>query len=464
MRFGPNRIAINTNEGLQKIYGTSAHTQKSRKFYGVFGEVFHGDSSLTTIDHQRHVRKKKAVSTALADANVKKMEELILKNVRVLLSRIGERRNEKTGQTFPASTEFWSDPKNMTTWCDYFSFDIMGDICFQGSFEMLSKPDNRYILDVLPLGVNGLNMTGHMPWIIKLPIGKLLFSGLQKDMEKYAQFAQDMSDKRLARESEGNVPYTDVYSFLLAANKDNKDESRPLFTPEDLVGESSLLITGGSDTTATAIQSTIFYLCHNLEKLTKAQKEIRPLFSQVEDIRAGPLLHSCKYIRACIDEAMRMSPGVPGLNPREVLQGGTMIEGIYFPEGTDLGTCHYAIHHNEGYYPDSFSYKPERWIAGSAPGITEDSVALCHSALCPFSLGSRGCVGKSVAYKEMMVVIGRMLWMYEMRLAEGSHNGEGDPSLDPETGRHRQHELQMKDMFVSKSDGPMVQYKLRSIQ
>lgn len=155
-----------------------------------------------------------------------------------------------------------------------------------------------------------------------------------------------------------------------------------------------------------------------------------------------------------------MSPGVPGLLPREVQPGGLSISGQYFPTGTDMGVPHYVIHHNEAYYPDSFAYKPERWIVDSESGISAESVALAQSAFCPFSIGPRGCVGRSLAMKEIMIVVARLVYIYEMRISEGSNLGEGAQGLGE--GRRRKGELQLRDLFVAKSDGPMVEFRTRA--
>ncbi|KAK7733126.1 hypothetical protein SLS53_008314 [Cytospora paraplurivora] len=337
----------------------------------------------------------------------------------------------------------------MTQLADYLSFDIMGDICFSSPFGMLDKPDNRYVLDVLPQGVNGLNMSGWMPSILRLKLGHILFAKLNQDMKRYEAFANQQSRKRLAMGDEAEMP--DVYSHLLKANRASKD--RPLFTDHDLVGESSLLITGGSDTTATAISATFFYLLHNPEAYEQLQAEVHSRFNSINEIVGGAALSSCRWLRACIDEAMRMSPGVPGLLPRQALAGGVEIAGHVFAEGVDLGVCHYAIHHNEAYYPDSFHYRPERWLEGG-------DNSLVHAAFCPFSIGPRGCVGKSMAIKELMITIARVVWLYEARLCpEDEKRGAGGELKG--YGRHRVGEYQLCDMFVSKTDGPVVQFRRR---
>lgn len=80
------------------------------------------------------------------------MEEHVLNNVRrfwrVVGSGGGDEREEGR----------WSSPKDMTRWAGCLTFDIMGDICFSHSFEMLEREENRYILDALPKGVQGLNI------------------------------------------------------------------------------------------------------------------------------------------------------------------------------------------------------------------------------------------------------------------------------------------------------------------
>lgn len=215
----------------------------------------------------------------------------------------------------------------------------------------------------------------------------------------------------------------------------------------------------GSDTSAVAISSTIFYLLHTRTTLEQLTYEIRSTFDSVEAIRAGALLNSCYYLRACIDEAMRFSPPSGGILSREVLDGGINVDGHHFPKGIEIGTPHYALHHNENYFPDSFTYKPNRWLVGSETGITAESVELARSAFCAFSTGPRGCLGKGLAYREISITIARMVWLYDMRLAQASTIGEGDPTF--EEGRRRPWEYQLKDTFASKAHGPMIELSTR---
>lgn len=229
-------------------------------------------------------------------------------------------------------------------------------------------------------------------------------------------------------------------------------------------------IIAGSDTTSTAMSATLFYLVRNPTALAKATEEVRRTFGDVEEIAQGPALNSCAYLRACIDEAMRMSPSVGGIAPREVLAGGMSVDGEHIPEGTVLGVPHYTVHHNPAYYPRPFTYVPERWLAGSerkeeqavATTVSDRDVALAQSAFCPFSIGPRGCIGKGLAYAEMMTAIARTLYLYDLRRAVGVPDpAEGHP--DREWGRHRVDEFQLIDQFTSLKDGPMVEFRRRDM-
>jgi cytochrome P450 len=248
----------------------------------------------------------------------------------------------------------------------------------------------------------------------------------------------------------------DFFYYLLNA----KDpETGKGFNNDELWGESNLFIIAGSDTTSTALAASFFYLVHNPNALKKASEEVRKTFASFDDIVHGADLSSCTFLRACIDEAMRLSPPVSGALPRRVLQGGFTVDGHFVPEGIDVCVPHYAIHHNPEYFPLPFSYKPERWLKDAAPGDMTTHLDAAHSAFCPFSVGPRGCIGKGLAYVELTVTLARVLWQFDVRLAPGTSVGEGRADL--EDGRQRVEEYQLKDTFTSIKDGPLVQFKNR---
>lgn len=242
----------------------------------------------------------------------------------------------------------------------------------------------------------------------------------------------------------------------------------------------------GSDTTSTALSATLFYLTHNPTTLQTLTTSIRHTFPTLSSIRSGPLLTQSTYLRACLDEALRLSPPVGGLLPREVLPGGLVVDGRRFAAGTVVGVPVYALHHREACFVEPWAFRPGRWLVGCGEGGkgggdqtgkegegegegTASSVAGAREAFCPFSVGPRGCVGKGMAYLELAVALARVVWLFDLRLARGGGGGEGEGSgvclgegnPEAEWGRHRRGEYQLFDAFVAMKDGPLVEFRAR---
>lgn len=155
-----------------------------------------------------------------------------------------------------------------------------------------------------------------------------------------------------------------------------------------------------------------------------------------------------------------MSPPVGAVLPRTVLPGGLELLERHIPAGIDVGCPIYALQHNNEYVSNSFVYNPSRWIAGEAQ-VTGDSLERLHSVFNPFSVGPRACIGKPMAYLELMLTLARLVLTFDMKLPEGElrHIGEGGPQRVP--GRRRVGEFQMVDNFVSEKEGLFALFKRR---
>lgn len=238
----------------------------------------------------------------------------------------------------------------------------------------------------------------------------------------------------------------DFFYYLLNA----KDaETGKGFTTKELWGEANVLMIAGSDTTATALSSTLFHLCKTPSALSKLQSELYAAFPTASSITPGKPLSDCHYLKACIDEAMRMAPPVPGLLPREVITPCT-IDGLEIPAGTIIGVPIFGIHHNPAYFPDPFTYTPERWLHDS----DEEALERALSAFNPFSIGARGCIGKSVAYMELRLAIAKLVWGFDVKALPTEGKAElWREAFHPVVGGYR-----LMDHFTCKKEGPVVEF------
>lgn len=307
-----------------------------------------------------------------------------------------------------------------------------------------------------------------MPEIVTFRLHKIFFQNLIAGIARFTSLSASTFQWRFAQEN-----CNDVFSALLQARDEKTGRG---FSTDQLISEAGLLTIAGSDTTVSATTAIFFYLSHYPSCRSRLEKEIRSTFASIEDIRIGTQLASCHYLLACIEETLRLSPPVGSTLMREVLPGGLTVDGEWFPPGTDIAVPHYALHHDEQYYPDPFTFKPQRWLSKDSsetidvgldletPNDAQDKASsspesLAASAFTAFGVGRTSCIGKYLAYQEISLVVARTLWGFDMRLEPGSTLGEGSKKLG--TGRQRRKEFQTWDRFVSMHEGPVLQFKRR---
>lgn len=186
--------------------------------------------------------------------------------------------------------------------------------------------------------------------------------------------------------------------------------------------------------------------------------EIRSKFHNNSDIHSGPVLASCRYLRACIDETLRITPPVSGTLWRELysdeLDTPLVVDSHVVPSGTQVGVCTYSLHHNEKYFAEPYSFYPERWLVDD-----EVQLRLMNSAFCPFSIGPRSCAGKAMAYLEASLVIAKTIWAFDFQLQPGGESGGGAHTKSQ--GRRREDEFQLYDIFAAMHVGPELNFTPR---
>lgn len=157
-----------------------------------------------------------------------------------------------------------------------------------------------------------------------------------------------------------------------------------------------------------------------------------------------------------------MSPPVPGILWRQQDPNDNqplVIDGHVVPRGTLFGVSAYAIHHNKAYFPDSYSFRPERWLETSST-TPENQTARkpIYDAFTTFSHGSRSCAGKAMAYLESSTAIAKTLWHFNFESAPEELGEVGAGT----TGREGPGEFQLEDIFTTRHTSPYLVFHPRS--
>ena len=204
----------------------------------------------------------------------------------------------------------------------------------------------------------------------------------------------------------------------------------------------------------------MFYLARYPKCYERLLAEVRETFADSADIHSGPAMDSCRFLDACIKEGLRMSPPTGGAPWRQIETDCLVVDGHIIPKGCDVATCIYSIHHNEKYFPNSYEFRPERWLQED-PSQDPETAA---SAWTPFMLGSRVCLGRNLAMMQVTDIMALLVWNLDFRLPQDrslARIGEGVEGA--RNGRHRMLEFQMYDHITSSVEGPYLEFRRRAV-
>ncbi len=342
----------------------------------------------------------------------------------------------------------------------YLSFDIMADVVFGAHYNLLQDPRFRYVVDCIDVSNVRMSFLIQIPQFAKLKLDKYLFPAAIAARNRFIKFVTRTVRERLGKISPTSPSLApenaDVFANLAAAKDPETGES---FTLNEIAAESTTLIVAGADTSSVAFAAILFYLADNKSAYERAAAEVRAAFRSREEIAMGAALASCSYLYACINEAMRMSPPVGLALWREVVADNMVLDGQPVVKGCDVGVPLYTIHHNPRYYEEPFEYRPNRWLVDDGTG----SVDRARAAFNPFSVGTRSCLGKSLATTEMALTAATVLFMGDFRFAEGEKGMVGRGRRDGPLGRHRENEYQLFDHVTGQKNGPFLQFSRREV-
>lgn len=447
LRIAPNAITFNTLTALQTIHAKDSNVFKGDEFYGLLdGGAEGGRSIMMTEKASDHAARRRVLDKALPP------REQAFRMLNDMAKLFAFTAFMQAG----GKPKGWSKSVDISLIATWYSFDLITATAFGQSLNMLRNEEYRWAPGCLRTASIFLYWGGYSPfflsfyrWLLGTRITSFLRLETIIQTQKYLEFADYMfckREERMAAEKEEVVSSTrsstrsDIFRHLL---------STKLYSSLDLRADSSLLIAAGSDAIRLTIAATIFYWLKNPSVYETAASEILSVPSPEEITDAQ--LSSLHYLRACIDESMRLSPPKAGSLPREVLAGGIVVDGVYVPKGATVGVSVYALHHDPEIYPDPYAYRPERWLEGKEERRMKE-------AFCPFLKGPRACPGKTVAYFAIELALFHLVHRYDVRLSAA----DGKEEMMPKGLRWREDEYQFNDWILGFADGPIVELQERT--
>lgn len=189
--------------------------------------------------------------------------------------------------------------------------------------------------------LNVLKQTAALNQVRRFGISlKLMAPLLTKEMiearEMFFNTASGAVKARLAREDEtDNAPRDpkkrqDIIGLML---RDIKNSER--LTEPEITANSILIVGGGAETTSTCLSGTFYHLCKTPRVMEKLKTQIRNEFASSDDITIQAV-NNMDYLKATIDESLRIFPVASYITPRTTPSGGHVIAGDVVPGNVGL--------------------------------------------------------------------------------------------------------------------------------
>ncbi|KAL6652438.1 hypothetical protein ACP70R_011363 [Stipagrostis hirtigluma subsp. patula] len=232
---------------------------------------------------------------------------------------------------------------------------------------------------------------------------------LGKMFDRFLEHVLEEHNKRRRQEGETFVA-KDMVDLLLQLADDPKLE-----VPIERDGVKAFileLITGGTHTSAVAIEWAMSELLRNPRVLAKATEELDRVVGRGRLVAEGDI-PCLPYLEAIVKEAMRLHPAVPMLVP-QVSREPTSVEGYDTPTGTRVFINVWAISRDPEVWGDTaMEFRPERFIGSSVDVKGQDMELL------PFGLGRRMCPAHNLGLKTVQLTLANLLHAFTWRLPDG---------------------------------------------
>ncbi|KAK0702761.1 cytochrome P450 [Lasiosphaeris hirsuta] len=293
----------------------------------------------------------------------------------------------------------------------FYTLDVVTSVTFGRPFGFLHKDgDVEKYLETTEAMTPMFGVLGTLPWLVYVihawPLNKMMpGEGDKVGFGRLMKFASDQVQDRIESSNPGLAH--DIIS----------DYMRNGVEPEDVVQECITLAVAGSETTSVALRMALLAILTTPSAYNKLQSEIDKFYTNKEAADTSIISYTdtrnLPYLQAVIREALRLWPPSAGLFTKEVPRSGDTIHGYYLPPRTEVGQCVYSI----GRLPriwgtDHDVFRPERWLEASPEKLEEMQAAVDLV----FSSGKYICLGKHVAWMELMKFFVEVLRRYDIAI------------------------------------------------
>lgn len=408
-RIGPRMLITSDPDLLRRMNAARSDFTRSQLYQSL---KFHPDEEniLSLLDDGEHAEMRRRLAPGYAGRDNDTMEsdidQMLLRMLRLL--------DDKYVSSPQTGCFRRVDLSEVTS---YFTLDTLAQISWGQPFGFMEANDDFFgYVENMDKWLPAALVFGICPellQIMKIPLVKAMLPKATdpRGLGPIMGFAYKHVDERLGDKP---VERRDMLGSFVKQG----------LTRRQLEAELITQVSAGSDTTASALRTTLHFICTNPRVLARLLREIEAAIAAGKISR--PVIRDAEarqlpYLQACIKEGLRMYPPLTALLAKQVPPKGAkiMVNGreCFAPPGTSIAHNAWGAMRVAAIFGDDVEmFRPERWLARDGGADEQarlarmnDTVGLC------FGYGRYGCLGRGVAIMEINKVLVETLLRYELQ-------------------------------------------------
>ncbi|XP_054160060.1 cytochrome P450 3A11-like, partial [Oppia nitens] len=429
-------LSVADPELIKQILVKDFHLFRNRRDNGSRHPIITKNLFAARDDHWKRVRA--IASPTFSSGKMRKMYALIRECCLDFIKHIDNQLVDTTGAVDSGSGGQVELKKLMGN----YTMDVIARCAFATKTNTYSQPDNEFTTratKAFTTPIWRMLLLGALPSrLFQLTAARKLVIGAD-----HSKFFIDVSRNLInQRKANQQLKYNDFLQLLMDverpdnANVENREEMIGTDTSEshhvletgqdelrakrqalanDFMGEKKLteneilaqcfvFFIAGYETTASTLAYCFYELALNPQLQDRLYEETQQVFDSDGNIDYE-VLSRLPFTDSLLSETLRHYPPLLRLDREamaDVRLGGTgSHNSITIEKGLVAEIPVYAIHHDPGYYPDPFSFQPDRFMP-------ENRSKLIPYTYLPFGAGPRNCVGMRFALLEAKLALAQL--------------------------------------------------------
>ncbi|KAI9695073.1 MAG: hypothetical protein M1820_008935 [Bogoriella megaspora] len=282
----------------------------------------------------------------------------------------------------------------------------MGMLTFSKPFGFLETGEDwNNALHQIRVAGDSVAWVGQYPWLYALCQRTIfpIFGNQFALADRNGAVREFAANHCQIRQDEGAYAQPDIMQKLLYTH----DKYPTDFDDDAVQSMAATNVFGGTETTASSIRARRVKQAagrdrQNVSRALLAYRNSHPL----------RLADTMPYLHAVIHESMRLFPALGQPLARVAPSEGVEISGHFFPAGTQLTVYEWSLHRDKTIFgEDAYEFRPERWL-------DTERARRMHRCFFSFGSGARTCLGRNLAWMEMLKVVSTLFRHYEVELVD----------------------------------------------